>query len=430
MPQKSLILPLLLLSVGVLLHGPALRAEQPKPLVQKGDQPPTRGPHHDVYRLEDLQALAEGNNPALREATAQVAEARGRALQAGLYPNPLVGGGGQQLGGADYQYVATVNQTIVTKGKLRLDRAAICREVTQAQLRYTRTRFDLLAAVRQQFYAVLAGQARVTSLEELVSLTSKSHDSSVKLLKGGEGTKADSLLLEIELERAEVGLQNAQTQLAALRQQLAAVIGMPDLVIGEVEGRLTGSLPDYQAELASKGYLSENALARIARVDVDRNRILLHRAIVEPCPNLGLYGAYQYNNLPSQDQAQLLVTMAIPLWNRNQGAISAAQAKIGQSRQAVQKVENELTAQLSLALGRYLAAQQLVDRYEQKIVPRSEETLALTQKAYAAGEFDFLRLLQSQKTLVETYLGYVNAQEARWTAAAEISGVLQHEQFP
>lgn len=415
-------------AAAALLSANSLAADLPPPTAPP---PVSDGPRSvDVYQLADLQTLAEGNNPALREASAAVSEARGRAWQAGLYPNPAMGGGSQQLGGSDSQYIATVTQTIVTNGKLRLDRAAICREVTQAQLKYMRTRFDLLTVIRQQYYTMLAAQARVRALRDLVGIAKKSGESAQRLRKGGEVTKVDSLLLEIELERAEVGLENAETQLDATRRQLAAQIGLPDLVVGEVQGSLEGQLPDYEAELVARGYLSQNALAQIARVEVDRARILLQRAEVEPRPNVGVYGAYQYNNLPLHDQAQVLLTVTVPLWNRNQGAITAAQAKVSQSRQTVQRVENELTAQLAGAVGRYLAAQQLVARYETKILPRAVETFSITQKGYNAGEFDFLRLLQAQKTLVESYLGHINAQEVRWVSAAEVSGVLQHEQFP
>jgi outer membrane protein TolC len=41
-----------------------------------------------------------------------------------------------------------------------------------------------------------------------------------------------------------------------------------------------------------------------------------------------------------------------------------------------------------------------------------------------------LRLLQSQRTLLESRVSYVNAQENRWLSAAELAGLLQIEQFP
>src|SRR5262245_32121249 len=61
---------------------PAVQAEQPL-------QPLT---------LADLEALALRHNPTLAQAAAQVAASRGKALQAGLYPNPTIGYVGDQIG--------------------------------------------------------------------------------------------------------------------------------------------------------------------------------------------------------------------------------------------------------------------------------------------------------------------------------------------
>ncbi len=44
-----------------------------------------------AMNLADLEQLALEHNPTLAQAAAQVEAARGRAVQAGLYPNPTVG---------------------------------------------------------------------------------------------------------------------------------------------------------------------------------------------------------------------------------------------------------------------------------------------------------------------------------------------------
>jgi hypothetical protein len=41
-----------------------------------------------------------------------------------------------------------------------------------------------------------------------------------------------------------------------------------------------------------------------------------------------------------------------------------------------------------------------------------------------------MRVLQTQRALIESEVNYLSAQEARWSAAAEISGLLQEEIFP
>lgn len=382
------------------------------------------------YTLDALVAIAEQGSPNLREAAAEVEASRGRTRQAGLYPNPEVSGGAMQLAGSDSQYFSMLSQEIVTKGKLRLDRSAAGLAVTQAELMFVRARFDLLTAVRQRFYTTLASQRRVEILNSLVEIARKSKESALLLQKGGEGTPADTLLLEIELERAEVALLNAHAMLDAARLELAAAIGTPELEVGQVHGDLTLQLPAYADQLVQRGYLDRNALIQSAQVEVDRNRILARRAEVQPFPNITLGSGYMYQVVAPNNMAVVQVGFPIPVWNRNQGNIQAARANISKSVESVARTQNELTSQLAAAVGRYRSAEQLVQRFEVEILPRSRRTVEISQKGYAQGQFDFLRLLQAQKTFIDVDLGYIAAQEARWVAAAEIAGITQVEVFP
>ena len=50
------------------------------------------------YCLNDLESLAQANNPTLIQSAAQVEASRGAAYQAGLYPNPVVGYASDQIG--------------------------------------------------------------------------------------------------------------------------------------------------------------------------------------------------------------------------------------------------------------------------------------------------------------------------------------------
>ncbi|MBA4031452.1 MAG: hypothetical protein C0478_11275, partial [Planctomyces sp.] len=71
-----------------------------------------------------------------------------------------------------------------------------------------------------------------------------------------------------------------------------------------------------------------------------------------------------------------------------------------------------------------------VDQYGTEILPKARETLEISQNLYSQGQIDFLRLLQSQRTLLETELARIDAQEQRWVSAAALAGLLQEESFP
>jgi cobalt-zinc-cadmium efflux system outer membrane protein len=382
------------------------------------------------FTLDALVSIAESSSPSLRQAAAEVESAQGKARQARLYPNPVANGGAMQLGGRDSQYFAMLSQEIVTKHKLQLDQAAACREVFQAEYRFIKTRFALLTAVREGYYRILAGQKRVAILQQLVGIAQKSESAAQKLQDAGEGTRGDTLLFQIELAKAEVALQNAEVMLDAARRQLAASMGARDLELNHVDGDLRVSLSTFADQVLIDGFVPYNADIMVAEQDVDRNRFLLQRARVEPFPNVTVNAGYMRQLVEPNNMGILDVSVPLPIWNKNQGNIYSAYANVSRATENVGVVQNDIARQMADGRGRYRAADQLVTRYEEKIIPMAKEGVQVIQQAFDQGQFDFLRLLQAQRALVESQLGYINALETRWMAAAELAGLAQLEAFP
>lgn len=93
--------------------------------------------------------IALANSPVIMEARNLAIAARGRALQASLYPNPTMGHASPQLAGNQSQYNAYVIQDLVTKNKIGLDTAAAERAAIAAEFALVRARFEVLTMVRQ-----------------------------------------------------------------------------------------------------------------------------------------------------------------------------------------------------------------------------------------------------------------------------------------
>jgi hypothetical protein len=103
------------------------QATEPAALVPPVAAPPSAstGPRW----LDDCVAIALQNHPRITAARAEIRAAQGRAVQARLYPNPVIAGFTPQAAGSDSQWSGTVAQDIVTAGKLRLQEQAALREV-------------------------------------------------------------------------------------------------------------------------------------------------------------------------------------------------------------------------------------------------------------------------------------------------------------
>jgi cobalt-zinc-cadmium efflux system outer membrane protein len=370
-------------------------------------------------------------SPVLRQARADVDEARGLAIQAGLYPNPRFDTGNpQQLGGSNTLFNGGLTQEWVRGGKLRLDVAAAEQAVRQAQLAYTRRQFDLLTDVRQQFFAVLADQERVIMFRNLAAIARRSVEIAQNKLANGQGTETDMLLLRIDLRRVQVSLQNTETILRAGRMQLAALLGLPQLPIERLVGDLGVTLPDFNDEAVRQQTIARNAQVQIARTDIARNQLLLRRAEVEPTPNISWTGGYQYTTSETHNQALVNAVFVIPLWNKNQGNIRTANGNVAESVAVLSMTQNDLLRQAADSLARYRSARRLVLTFEQSILPDAKRTQSLVQQGYDLGELELVRLLEAQRALFQANLDYIDAEQNRLQAAADLANLLQLERFP
>ncbi|MFM7290740.1 MAG: TolC family protein [Planctomycetia bacterium] len=399
------------------------------PLVDAAAQDAAHGP--SPKSLDEFVTLAMQNHPRLRTAQAAVEAARGKAVQARLYPNPVVAGFSPQIAGDQSQWSGTVAQDLVTAGKLRLSQQAALREVQMAEYELIRTRYDVLTEVRQSFYALLVSQRRVEIYRLLLDIAKRSFEIGRQLAEAGEGTKAEVLFWSIERDRAEVRLLNASIYIETGRRQLAAAVGLPRADVGTIEGDIFRRLPNFDLKTLQEAVARSNARPRVIESDIARAQWALERAVVQPIPNINLMGGYQRQvGIPAMDQGLVQVMMAVPLFDRNQGNIRSARADIASSRANLRTVELDLATQTAQAIAAYRTSQRLVEWYEQYILPKARETVQLTQTLYARGEVTFLSLLQAQRILTETELAFVESQADRWNGAVTIASLLQLEQFP
>ena len=381
--------------------------------------------------LEEFVALAERSHPRMLAARAAVEATRGKAVQARLYPNPVIAGFSPQIAGPESQWSGTVAQDIVTGGKLRLQQQAALRDIQRAEYELIRARFDVLRGVRQSYYQLLVAQRRIEIYKLLLDIAKRSYEIGRQLAEAGEGTKADVLFWSIERDRAEVRILNATVFIETGRRELAAAIGLPRVDIERLEADLFQELPNFDLKELQEAVVRSNALPRAAEARIAGNQWALERAVVQPIPNVNLMGGYQRQvGIPAQDQGLAQVMMSVPLFDRNQGNIRAARADIATARADLRMVELDLATQTAQAVAAYRTSQRLVDWYEEYILPKARETVTLTQTLYARGEVTFLSLLQAQKILTETELAYVDAQAERWNGAVAIADLLQLEQFP
>src|SRR5262245_13319477 len=86
------------LAFGAGLGGAALAQEPAQPATAQAPRVIAAGQGIPALCLADLEQMALQGNPTLAQASAQVEASRGKALQAGLAPNPTAGYQAEQIG--------------------------------------------------------------------------------------------------------------------------------------------------------------------------------------------------------------------------------------------------------------------------------------------------------------------------------------------
>lgn len=412
--------------------GAARPAPQPEqlPSPKAVMTPSAAEPGVPTLGLADLLGITVEQNPRLAQALAAVDAARGQAVQAGLYPNPIVNYTADEIAdrtGPAGIHTPLISQEIVTAGKLKLSRAAALREVDQATLAVLTERYGRFAAVRQSYFDVLTLQRRLDILARLVKLAEQSVESTKKLLEAKQVARLDLLQLEVELERLRADQDATRRELPAALRRLAATVGVPNLPHVEVAGSLEIPVPDYDLDKARQFVLEAHPEVQSAQVGIARARLLLQRAQVEPVPNVTVGAGYTYQGQNRSNDVSVGISFPVPLWNRNQGNIAAAQARVGEAAAQVGRAQADLAERLATAFGLYAAARQRAERYRAEILPRARETYDLSLKAYQGGQFEYLRVLQAQRAVSEADLEYNRSLGETWRAASEISGLLLEE---
>ncbi|HLW65130.1 MAG TPA: TolC family protein, partial [Gemmataceae bacterium] len=250
---------------------------------------PAAEPAPPTLTLPALEQLALEHNPTLRQATANIEAAQGRAQQAGLYPNPTVGYSGERIGAggtAGEMQGLFIDQTIVTAGKLRLSRAKFTQEVVQTVALAQAQEYRVLNSVHVRYYQLLAMQRLLDVRASLLKVAEDAVQTTEELANVGAANRPDILQARIEARQERVALENARVQYEAAWRQLVALVGVPELAVSRLDGDLEAmvSLPEFDASLAH--ILEASPEIQVALAEIARTQIGLKREQAEPIPNV------------------------------------------------------------------------------------------------------------------------------------------------
>jgi cobalt-zinc-cadmium efflux system outer membrane protein len=357
--------------------------------------------------LENAVALALAQNPDLRAAAFEVRAREGEAYQAARAPNPELeagaaefgGTGGRSgLGGAEIE--AGLAQRIELGGDRHARAAVAARGAELGAWEFEAARLDLITQVHQAFASVLAVETRLALAEEQRDIARRFADAVDRRAEAGAISPLEARRSAVAAATAEAAFGRASRTLDAARARLAPLLGVP--VDGlDVAGDLDrlGVVPPFERLLPFLAFNPDVARYRTALAKAEA-QVDLERARRIPDPTLRAGGTY-FNEV-NEGAVTAGISIPIPFFDTNRGAIQAARARVSgtaaEAEAALLRVERELAE----AYGTYAAAAEAARILRDDALPNARAAFEGIETGYREGEYDLLAVLDAQRALVET----------------------------
>jgi outer membrane protein, heavy metal efflux system len=387
-----------------------------------------------LVTLEGVQKIASEANPTLRQAEAEIRAAKARQQQAGLYPNPTVAYTGDEIRGGSVgggKQGFFVQQTVVTGGKLGLSRGVFRKEVNLAEIEAEEQRTRVESAVKMAFLRVLAAQELLYARRDMAAIAQDATATQRRLMNTGQADESEVLEAEVEAQRMRMSARMQENTLREEWRSLAAVIGQPDMPIATVAGDLEKGWPEVNEEEAVESIAKQSPAVRIADVAETRAQTVLSRARREGTPDIQIRGGLEYNHelLGSAPFAKgwegiAEVAVQIPLFNRNQGNVTAARADIDRAKQEKLRIALTLRERAASAVDQYANARLMAVEYRDGMLPRAKKAYGLMVEKYGQMLASYPRVLEAQRKLYELQIEYIAALESVWTNGIALQGYL------
>ena len=391
----------------------------------------------DGVSINELIKRALESNQELAAARLEIEKAKARLIQAKLRPNPtlefeqesgrLVGNGGD----GSFTVGASLPVEIYGRRDARINFAQIEIEASEAEVR---NRERILAADILTKYAEALGALReLDALERVLELDLQTTRFVQIRVNEGETPPLELNLLLAEVERLRARRQLTEGRLQSSLTGLKLQAGIPfdeGLRLREqIDAAILTALPQTP-EAAVEIALKTRPDILLTRIDEQVATAGLRLVRAQSRPDLTAYTRYSQGrsvidtsigNFPQRDRSLTFgVAVGLPLFNKNQGALTEAEISIRQTQARREFAERIVRSEILSAYQRFEAASRAVLTLQNAAIPRITENVETFRRVYEIGEIKITDLIAEQRRLLDANRDLTVALTEKYRAQADL----------
>ncbi len=398
--------------------------------------------------LDDAIDRMVRENLDLRGKFMEIPQAKADILTASLRANPIFYADAQLVPYGQYtnarpggqtQYDVNISYPLDLTRKRKYRTIVACRAEKVLEAQYQ-------DAVRQQidnlytaYVDVLAARSAVRFSEKGVEGLQKVYKSTNALFQRGEQPKTAVNRVKIQFDTAEVGLTNNREAYRRAKRALGVMlhISPAEAEIMEIRGTIRDSFSPpppidelYRTALSSRPDIMSYRLG-ISRAEAD---VRLARANILPDVYL-LYQPYTlqdntYQGLKSPTSWAVGVTVPVPIYNRNQGAIQRSKLNVTQTMIQLASLEAGVVTEVRQSEQTYIVTLAAVRKNEDSVLLDAQTVLADSERLFKQGELDVIGLLAEYRLFNDVARQYLDSLVAHRRSMLSLNTSLGRRVLP
>ncbi|MBK8170233.1 MAG: TolC family protein [Sandaracinaceae bacterium] len=377
--------------------------------------------------------IALAGNRELRALFREMGIARGRLLQAGVVPNPVVGV--EFLPERNSRFELRVEYDITGLILAPASSRAASSEVDAARFRAAAAVVATGLEARADYYSFVAAEQKLAIAQQALDALAAARDAANAMRASGNAAEFTADVQIAAYERARVGVSEAELEVAHRRETLTRLFGIAG---GEVIWHSSGSLPEAEHQLSVPDRVETTAIEASFALKEQRAHLealgrqagmastagWMPEIVADVHALLGHPESTETNSLGDDWRFGAGVDVRLPIFAQNRGMAGALSAEFDAQMERYIGTAVTVRSAAREARNRLVSAHARVRLYADVIVPAQQRVMEQALLQYNAMDLSVFELLNARREQLDVELARVETLAEYWTARAEFESVI------
>jgi cobalt-zinc-cadmium efflux system outer membrane protein len=254
--------------------------------------------------------------------------------------------------------------------------------------------------------------------QELVRIAEKAHSTVTQRVEAGRDSPIEQTKSGVALAIARIEPERAMRTLQSARKRLAAAWGARAVGFDAVAGELGEISPVPSSDEFSR-LVSQNPDVARWEAEKERRRAALELEKARAVSDVTLSGGLRWFSETDDSAAVLGLSIPLPVSNRNQGGILKATYLLAKAQESGNAAEIQVLASLEESAQRLAGTYAEATALKNHVLPGAQSSFDAVSEGYRDGKFDYLQVLDAQRTLFEVRGRHIESLTAYHKAKAD-----------